>query len=84
MHPEFAENHRQLLLLVPVRNATIKRYFEKFKMQKNKREEILAAVEATEPFMEKHLGPDYVHFLEAMPEIGEFLEELSFKKSTEQ
>jgi hypothetical protein len=30
--PEFVEYNRQLKLLVPVRHATIKRYFEKFKM----------------------------------------------------
>jgi hypothetical protein len=48
-------------------------------MQKRKREEILAAVDASEPFMEKHLGPDYVHYLEHLPEIAIFLEELKVK-----
>jgi len=31
--------------------------------------------------MEQILGDDYVHFTEAIPEIGEFLNELSKKEA---
>jgi hypothetical protein len=79
--PEFVEYNRQLKLLVPVRHATIKRYFDKFKMQKSKRDDIIAAVEATEPFFEKHLGPDYEHYQDAIPEIRNFLDELRMRNS---
>jgi hypothetical protein len=57
--PDFAEYNRQLQLLVPIRLSTIRRYFNKYKYQKGKREEILAAVEATEPVLKEGLGPEY-------------------------
>lgn len=47
----------------------IKRYFDKFKMQKKSREEILAAAEDSEDFIRKMMGKEYVHFTEAIPEI---------------
>ena len=42
--------------------------------------QFLAAAEATEPFLKGALGPDYQHFTEAIPEIGEFLAELQAKQ----
>ena len=43
----------------------------------------MAAAEATEPFLKKALGPEYQHFSQAIPEIGEFLAELAAKQSKE-
>lgn len=43
--PAFAEYNRQFKALMPIRNATIKRYFDKFKLQRRKREELFAAIE---------------------------------------
>lgn len=78
---EFAAYHQQLKQLIPIRNATIKRYFDKYKLQKKKREEIFAAVEASEDFIKGVLGDEYVHYTEAIPEIGEFIRELDNNKA---
>lgn len=48
MHPEFLELKRQVKMLVPIRLGIIKRYFDKYKLQKKKREEILAACAESE------------------------------------
>lgn len=78
--PEFQEYQRQLKNLIPIRNSVIKRYFDKFKMQKNKREDILSAAEASENFIKGMLGREYVHFTDAIPEIKEFILELEKKE----
>ena len=38
--PEFIDLQQQMRYLIPIRQATIKRYFDKYKYQKKKREEI--------------------------------------------
>lgn len=68
---------------MPIRNGIIKRYFDKYKLQKKKREEILAAVSESEAQMEQILGDEYVHFTEAIPEIGQFLSELATKEAVQ-
>jgi len=69
-------------LLVPIRHGIIKRYFDKYKMQKKKREEIIAACEESENQIREVLGDkEYVHFTEAIPEIGQFLKEISKKET---
>ena len=54
---------------MPIRHATIKRYFDKFKYRKAARQDILATAEASEEFIKRIMGKEYVHFLEAIPEI---------------
>ena len=54
-HPEFIAYRKQLEALVPIRIGIIKRYWEKNKMQKRKRDEILAAAEESEAFMKEIL-----------------------------
>jgi hypothetical protein len=49
-------------------------------MQKRKRDELIAAIEESEPFLEKWLGKEYVHYAKALPEIGSFLSELEKKE----
>jgi hypothetical protein len=44
-------------------------------MQKKKRDEILAAAEASEDFVQTMMGKEYVHYLDAIPEIKEFMTE---------
>ena len=73
---QFKEYKRQLRLLIPIRHATIKKYFEKFKYRKAAREDILATAEESEEFVKRIMGKEYVHFLDAIPEIKEFLDEL--------
>ncbi len=44
-------------------------------MQKRKRDEILQAAEASEDFVWTMMGKEYVHYLDAIPEIKEFMTE---------
>lgn len=66
--------------LLPIRNNTIKRYFDKFKFQRNKRTEILAAVEESETLLKDLFGEEYRHFTEEIPEIKEFMIEVEKKE----
>lgn len=56
--------------LVPIRLGIIKRYFDKYKFQKNKRQEILEAIEESEQQLEEILGEEHVPFAKACPEVG--------------
>jgi len=51
--PEFIEYLDQLKALIPMRNGIIRRYFEKYKYQKKKREAILASALESEEFIAK-------------------------------
>lgn len=64
----------------PVRLGIIKRYWDKYKYQKKKRESILAALQESEEYTKKVLKDEYVHFMDAIPEIKEFLAELEAKE----
>lgn len=75
---EFKEQVRQLL---PIRNATLKRYFDKFKMQKKKRDEFMEAALESEKEIEQVMGNDYVHFMDVYPEIRQFMEEHERKEA---
>ena len=79
--PEYAEYRKQLEYLIPLRLACIKRFFLKNKYHKAYREEILADAEESEEFIARFMGDDYVHFVDAIPEIKEFLEELKAKEA---
>lgn len=57
----------------------IRRYFNKYKWQRKKRDEILAMAEDAEEFTKEVLREDYVHFLDAMPDVKEFLEKMKQK-----
>ena len=45
------------------------------------REEILAVAEESEDFIKRWMGDEYVHFIDAIPEIKEFLIELKEKET---
>jgi len=75
---ELKEQVRQLL---PIRNATLKRYFDKFKMQKKKRDEFMEAALESEKEIELVMGDDYVHFMDVYPEIRQFMEEHESKEA---
>ena len=51
----------------------IKKYFDKFKYQKAKRDMVLMAVDKSEEVAQEILGSDYVPYREAIPEIKQFL-----------
>ena len=81
VNPEFIEYKKQLEYLIPLRHACIKRFFLKNKYNKAFREDILAEAEDSEEFIKRFMGDEYVHFIDAIPEIKEFLEELKTKET---
>ena len=66
---------------MPVRNGVIRRYFEKYRYQKKKREDILASALESEEFIAKIMGEEYVPLLDQMPEIRDFMDEMKNKES---
>lgn len=66
--PEFLELKEQVKLMQPIRHGIIKKYLDKYKWQKRKREDIMRTVEKSEESPRLILGDDYVHYLDAMPE----------------
>lgn len=60
--PEYWEYRTQLAKFLPIRNGVIKRYFDKYKFQKSKREEVLACADESEKFVKGIMGTDYVHY----------------------
>jgi hypothetical protein len=63
--------------LMKLRHGVIKSYFEKNKYKKASRNEIIEAAEETEVVIKEMLGDDHVHFLEANPEIKEFMDQVN-------
>lgn len=72
--PEYRRFLAKVKILQKMRHGVIKRYFEKFKYRKNHRNEIIQQAEETEESLREILREDHVHFLDANPEIREFLE----------
>jgi hypothetical protein len=64
----------------PIRHGVIKRYYDKVKYMKAKREELLALVEDSDEAFKAVLGDDYVKFTDAFPGVNEFLAELEVKE----
>ena len=62
--PDFVEYINQMKALMPMRNGVIRRYFEKYKYQKKKREDILASALESEEFIAKLMGDEYVPLLD--------------------
>ena len=79
--PAFVEYVKQLKALMPMRNGIIRRYFEKYKYQKKKREAVLAAALESEEFIAKLMGDKYVPLLDQMPEIRDFMQEMQAKEA---
>ena len=79
---EFKELKSQMLAIQPIRHSTIKKYFDKFKYQRKKRELLLELLKESEEQAEQILGPtgEFVPFLEALPEIKTFLAEIEAKE----
>ena len=77
---EFKDLKKQMLLMQPIRHGVIRKYLEKYKYQKKKRDDILREVEATEDVPREILGEDYVHFLDGLPDVKLFLAEIEAKE----
>jgi len=53
----------------PIRWGVIKKFFNKFKYNKEKRDLVLSLVEESEESIKEVMLDEYVHFLDAIPEI---------------
>lgn len=81
---EFKDLQEQMRMMQPIRHGLIRRFLERYKWQKRKRENLLAHIEKTEEGPKEVLGDEYVHFLDAMPEFKTFLEEVRVKEAIRQ
>jgi len=81
---EYKELKAQMLQMQPIRHGVIKKWLDKYKYQKAKREVIMKAVEATEHVPREILGADYIHYLDAMPELKQFIAEIEAKEKLTQ
>lgn len=79
---EFKDLKAQMLAIQPIRHGMIKKYFDKFKYQKKKRELLLKLVDDSEEQAQDILGPsgEFVPFREAIPEIKTFLAEVEARE----
>jgi large subunit ribosomal protein L28 len=79
---EFQELKKQMLAIQPLRHGMIKRYFDKFKWQKKKRDLLLEIVDESEEQAADILGPsgEFVPYREAIPEIKTFLAEVEARE----
>jgi hypothetical protein len=83
---EFKDLKAQMLAIQPLRHGIFRKFFDRFKYNKGKRELLLKTIEDSEVYVEDVLGPsgEYVHFLEAIPEMKTFLAEIETKEKLEQ
>lgn len=75
-----------MLQIQPIRHGVIRKYFQKFKWQRKKRELLFQILEESEEQVAEILGPtnEFVPYMEAIPEIRTFLAEVeSREKATE-
>lgn len=77
---EFKDLKEQLKQIQPIRHAMIKKFFDKFKYMRNKRDLVLELAEDAEEGIEEVLGDEYVHFKDAIPEIKQFLAEVEARE----
>ncbi len=61
---------------MPIRRAWMKRYIERYKYQGEKREELLALINESEEQAQEILGDEYVPYLDTMPELKSFIEQI--------
>ena len=76
-NPMYHKMLKKLKQLQKLRHIVIKSYFEKHKYKKNHRNEIIQAAEETEESLQEYLREDYVRFMDAYPEIREFMEQVN-------
>jgi hypothetical protein len=74
-----------MLAIQPIRHGIFKKYFDRFKYNKNKREILMKTIEESEIYVEDILGPsnEYTHYLDALPDIRTFLMEIEAKEKLE-
>lgn len=74
-----------MLAIQPIRHGIFKKYFDKYKYNKVRRELLIKTIEESEESVVDVLGPsgEYVHFLDAIPEMRTFLAEIEAKEKLE-
>lgn len=79
---EFQDLKKQMLALQPVRHGLFKKYFDKYKFNKKKREMLLQFIAESEEQAEDILAPsgEFVSFTDAIPEIKNFLAEVEARE----
>ena len=75
--PEHRKFIEQMKKLCKLRHGVIKRYFEKNKYKKTSRNEIIQAAMESEVDIQEIMKEDHVHFMDANPEIREFMEQVN-------
>ena len=83
-NPEYRKFIEKMKILAKLRHGVIKRYFEKHKYRRNHRNEIIEAAEETEEVMYEMMRDSHVHFLDANPEIREFMEQVNKDESVKE
>ena len=76
---EFKELRAQMKAIMPIRHVWMRKYLDKYKWSKEKREELIQMFEESEEQAAEILGDEYVHFLDTMPDIKQFIESLKGK-----
>lgn len=82
-HPEWKQLKEELLKIQPQRHEVIKRYWDLNKKNPIARDAILKMAEQTEDLPREVLEEDYVHFRDALPQIGTYLDEIEQQKLKE-
>ena len=72
--PEHKEFIYRMGMLCKLRHGVIKRYFEKYKYRRASRNEIIEAAEASEVAIQEIMRENHIHFLDANPDIRDFME----------
>lgn len=82
---EFKDLQDQMLAIQPIRHSMIKKYFDKFKYQKKKRELLFQILKESEEQAEEILSPagKFVPFMDAIPEIKTFMAEIEAREKLE-
>lgn len=82
-HPEWKQLKEELLKIQPQRHDVIKRYWDINKHNPIARDAILKMAEQTEDLPKQVLEEEYIHFRDALPQIGAYLDAIEEQKIKE-
>ena len=75
--PRYQKFMNKMVQLCRLRHGVIKRYFEANKYKRAARNDIIKQAEETEEAIAEIMGSRHVHFMDAHPEIREFMEQVN-------
>ena len=79
-NPEYMSNREEIKKLQPMRIGVFKRYWDKFKYNKDRREYLIELFDDTDKQIEFYLGDAFVNWRDEIPGTRQFLQELNSKK----